>query len=97
MTPHQDRVTVDGHHVATLVMLGGDFPWAHGTYTPGPHAAVVAAAFVDLPDGRRELDVDRVTAAGLGPPVLDDATYLHTLVVRDDGSAAWRSGFDPLD
>lgn len=97
--PTPAQVTVDGRVVALLTATGGDFPWQHGTYEPGPDAALVASAFVDLPDGRRDLDLDRLAAAGydLGSVRFDDGDYLHALVVAPDGSAAWRFGFEPLE
>jgi hypothetical protein len=91
----QDQLTVGGLHVGTLTWTGGDFPWAHGTFTPGPHAALLSAFFVVRTDGRSDLDLDALAATE--PVMLDPETYLHALVVSPDGTAAWRIGVDPLD
>lgn len=96
---HQDQLTVGGRHVATLTVVGGDFPWARGTYVAGPDEALLSSFLADRPDGRRELDLDRLAAAGHGPEtvMLDAETYLHALVVALDGAASWRIGVDPLE
>jgi hypothetical protein len=97
--PTQDRLSVAGRAVGVLTWTGGDFPWAHGTFTPGPDLAFLTPFLITRADGRAHLDLDALDAAGHAPStvLLDQDTFLHALELSPDGAAAWRIGVDPLD
>lgn len=97
MTSHQDDLTVGGRHVATLTWTGGDFPWAHGTWEPGPDAGLLAPFLVDLADGRRDLDLDALAEAGHASStvLLGPDAFLHALLLTPGGGASWLVGTDP--
>ncbi|WP_018353384.1 hypothetical protein [Longispora albida] len=95
---------VGDRHVASLVLVSGDFPWLHGRMEPGPDFALVAGYFGPGPAEGRWLADEALAAAGHPPSTWllideddDEPCYLHTLVLREADTVSWRFGLDPLD
>lgn len=92
------------HHVGTLTQLSDDFPWAHGTFEPGPAFAAFAGYFAAQGDGRRWLSDDDLAAAGHQPETWqlvaesgtdDEPWFVHALVLSGENDASWRMGTEP--
>ncbi|GAA2596345.1 hypothetical protein GCM10010399_28650 [Dactylosporangium fulvum] len=100
---HRERLELAGRHVVTLTWTGGDFPWVHGSWEPGPGFPLLEAFLrPSTVDGRLHLD-DNTLAAEHPPQEWlltaegEEPVFLHTLVLSPGGHAAWRFGPDPSD
>ncbi|MCX4472439.1 hypothetical protein OOK41_19360 [Micromonospora sp. NBC_01655] len=101
---NRSRWLVGGLHVATLVWVGGDFPWVHGRFEPGPGWAAVEGFLPSDGGGARWLDDDALAAAGHPPETWllvdeddEEPCFLHALVRRGEDDVSWRFGGSPLE
>lgn len=104
-----ERVRIKGQDVGTLAYgPKSDFPWAHGCFVAGAAFDSFSKYFRlrsgAHPAGELELDFDLLEHDGtpsdqvclVSDPPSDEPTFLHALILRPDGSAAWRFGMEPF-
>lgn len=102
------RVAINGQTIG-VVRWGqdSDFPWAKGSFEPIDGFEAFERFFKRNPQPHnasgRWLQDEQLAAEGIGADKLlligedeDEPSFIHALVLHDDGRAAWRFGDEPL-
>lgn len=110
MTRCTFELYIDGKRVCALrVGPQSDFPWFVGSFEPLEHFHEYEKFFhagsgqEHLPDRWLREDLLKACGVDAGDLIVEDEgytdeepTFLHALVIRDDGHARWRIGPEPI-